>query len=184
MRAEGDCNNTAAVNTLVTVKDPSTDPTSITITNDNTCQGTAKTLTVVGGSLGTGADWYWYSDAAFTVSEGSGASISVDPAVSTTYYVRAEGDCNNTAAVNARCDRESLRRIPSITITNDNTCQGTAKTPRRLWVAAWVRAPTGTGTRMPGSALLKARAHPSVWIHRQAQPTMCQAEETATTQRR
>ncbi|MEZ5069675.1 MAG: hypothetical protein R2751_01575 [Bacteroidales bacterium] len=49
--------------------------TSINVTNDNTCQGTAKTLTVV-GSLGTGADWYWYSDAAFTVS-GNGASISV-----------------------------------------------------------------------------------------------------------
>ncbi|MEZ5069680.1 MAG: hypothetical protein R2751_01600 [Bacteroidales bacterium] len=45
------------MNALVTVKDPSTDPTSITITNDNTC-GAAKTLTVVGGSLGTGADWY------------------------------------------------------------------------------------------------------------------------------
>ncbi|MEZ5069678.1 MAG: hypothetical protein R2751_01590 [Bacteroidales bacterium] len=54
-------------------------PTASTITNDNTCQGAAKTLTVVGGSRpGAGADWYWYSDAAFTVSEGSGASISVD----------------------------------------------------------------------------------------------------------
>ncbi|MEZ5069677.1 MAG: hypothetical protein R2751_01585 [Bacteroidales bacterium] len=100
VRAEGH-SNTAAVNALVTVKDPSTDPTNITITNDNTCQGTAKTLTVVGGSLGTGADWYWYSDAGFSVAEGSGASISVDPATSTTYYVRAEGDCNATAAVNA-----------------------------------------------------------------------------------
>ncbi|MEZ5069672.1 MAG: hypothetical protein R2751_01560 [Bacteroidales bacterium] len=129
VRAEGDCNNTAAVNALVTVKDPSTDPTSITITNDNTCQGTAKTLTVVGGSLGTGADWYWYSDAAFTVSEGSGASISVDPATSTTYYVRAEGDCNNTAAVNALVTVKDPSTDPtSITITNDNTCQGTAKT--------------------------------------------------------
>ncbi|MEZ5069681.1 MAG: gliding motility-associated C-terminal domain-containing protein [Bacteroidales bacterium] len=114
---------------LVTVKDPSTDPTSITITNDNTCQGTAKTLTVVGGSLGTGADWYWYSDAGFSVAEGSGASISVDPATSTTYYVRAEGDCNSTAAVNALVTvwQESLDPTGT-TISTDNTCQGTAKT--------------------------------------------------------
>ncbi|MEZ5069674.1 MAG: hypothetical protein R2751_01570 [Bacteroidales bacterium] len=117
------------MNALVTVKDPSTDPTSITITNDNTCQGTAKTLTVVGGSLGTGADWYWYSDAGFSVAEGTGASISVDPATSTTYYVRAEGDCNNTAAVNALVTVKDPADPTSIsTITNDNTCQGTAKT--------------------------------------------------------
>ena len=37
---------------------------------------------------------------ALTVSAGSGASITVSPAVTTTYYVRAEGDCNNSATVN------------------------------------------------------------------------------------
>ncbi|MCP4369002.1 MAG: hypothetical protein GY797_12940 [Deltaproteobacteria bacterium] len=77
----------------------STDPTSVTVTNDNTCQGTSKNLTVVGGSLGDGATWEWYSDAGFSTLVGTGVTISVDPATSTTYYVRAEGDCNNTAAV-------------------------------------------------------------------------------------
>ncbi|MCK5134446.1 MAG: gliding motility-associated C-terminal domain-containing protein, partial [Bacteroidales bacterium] len=129
VRAEGDCNTTSSVNQLVTVRVPSTDPSGITITNDNTCVGTSKDLTVAGGSLGDGADWYWYSDAAFTVSEGTGLSISVDPAVSTTYYVRAEGDCNNTNAVNQLV----TVRLPStdptgISITNDNTCEGTNKT--------------------------------------------------------
>ncbi|MEZ5069676.1 MAG: hypothetical protein R2751_01580 [Bacteroidales bacterium] len=91
---------------------------------------------------------YWYSDAAFTVSEGSGASISVDPAVSTTYYVRAEGDCNNTAAVNALVTVKDPSTDPtSITITNDNTCQGTAKTLTVVG-GSRLRAPTGTGTRM------------------------------------
>ncbi|MCP4369839.1 MAG: hypothetical protein GY797_17245, partial [Deltaproteobacteria bacterium] len=128
VRAEGDCNNTAAVNQLVTVRVPSTDPTGTTITNDNTCIGTSKVLSVVGGTLGDGATWEWYSDAGFTTSEGSGVSITVDPVVSTTYYVRAEGDCNNTAAVNQLV----TVRVPSTdptgtTITNDNTCEGTGK---------------------------------------------------------
>ncbi len=87
-----------------------------------------KTLTVQGGSLGDGATWEWYSDAGFTVSEGSGISIVVDPAASTTYYVRAEGDCNNTNAVSQLV----TVRVPStdptgISITNDNTCEGTGK---------------------------------------------------------
>ena len=84
---------------LVTVRVPSTDPTGISITNDDECVGVSKVLTVQGGSLGDGATWEWYTDAGFTSSAGSGLSISVDPLVSTTYYVRAEGDCNNSNAV-------------------------------------------------------------------------------------
>jgi len=99
VRAEGDCNTTASVSQLVTVQTSSTDPTGISVTNDNTCEGTSKTLTVIGGSLGDGADWYWSADPAFGSSAGTGVSIVVDPAVSTTYYVRAEGDCNTTASV-------------------------------------------------------------------------------------
>ncbi len=128
VRAEGDCNNTNAVSRLVTVRVPSIAPTGINLTNDNTCPGTSKVLTVVGGSLGDGASWEWYTDAGFTASAGSGLSITVDPLVSTTYYVRAEGDCNNTNAVS----RLVTVLVPSIaptgiTLTNDNTCSGTSK---------------------------------------------------------
>ncbi len=77
-------------------------PTAINVINNNTCQGTSKTLTVTGGSLGSGASWKWYLDAAYTVSAGpDGVTLTVDPAVTTTYYVRAEGDCNTTSGVNA-----------------------------------------------------------------------------------
>ncbi len=73
VRAEGDCNNTTSVSQLVTVRVPSTDPTGVSLTNDNTCSGTSKVLTVLGGSLGDGADWYWYSDAAL-LGTGSGSA--------------------------------------------------------------------------------------------------------------
>ena len=128
VRAEGDCNNTNAVSQLVTVRVPSTDPTGISLTNDNTCFGTSKVLTVLGGSLGDGADWYWYSDAALTALVGTGGSVTVDPLVNTTYYVRAQGDCNNSNAVNQLV----TVRVPStdptgISIVGDNSCSGTSK---------------------------------------------------------
>jgi len=77
--------------TVINLNSVSAVPTGFTIANDNTCQGTGKMLTVVGGSLGTAADWNWYTDPGFTISAGLGSSISVDPAANTTYYVRAEG---------------------------------------------------------------------------------------------
>jgi gliding motility-associated-like protein len=129
VRAEGDCGNSAAVSAVVTVKVPSTDPTGITVTNDNSCPGVSKDLTVVGGSLGTGATWEWYSDAVFSVPAGTGVTITVDPAVTTTYYVRAEGDCGNSAAVSTVVTVPTASTDPTgIDLTNDNTCQGDAKT--------------------------------------------------------
>ena len=128
VRAEGDCNTTTGVSAVVTVKVASTAPTGITVTNDNTCAGTSKTLTVTGGSLGTGASWEWYTDAGFTLPAGSGVTITVDPATTTTYYVRAEGDCNTTTGVSAVVTVKVASTAPTgITVTNDNTCQGTSK---------------------------------------------------------
>jgi hypothetical protein len=90
-------------------------PTGIDVTNNNTCQGVSKTLTVTGGSLGTGASWKWYLDAAFTVPAGpDGITLTVDPAVTTTYYVRAEGDCNATSGVSAVVTVEEIT-APAIT---------------------------------------------------------------------
>jgi len=129
VRFEGTCNTTSAVSVIVSISTASTDPTGITITNDATCAGTSKTLTVTGGSLGTNADWNWSTDAAFGMSAGTGASITVDPATTTTYYVRAEGDCNTTASVNTAVTVSTASTDPTgITITNDATCAGTSKT--------------------------------------------------------
>ena len=74
-----------------------------TICNDGTTSNI--TLTQTGGSLGTGAKWYWYTNASFgssyliDSSAAANASITVAaPTATTTYYVRAEGAslCSNT----------------------------------------------------------------------------------------
>ena len=95
------CTITDSIEVLFTAT-ASTAPTGIGVTNNNTCQGVSKTLTVTGGSLGTGASWRWYLDAAYTIPAGpDGITLTVDPAITTTYYVRAEGDCNTTSGVSA-----------------------------------------------------------------------------------
>ncbi len=75
---------------------PSVAPTGITVLNNNTCNSTSKTLTVTGGSIGTAAAWRWYVGSCGGAFVGTGASIVVNPATTTTYYVRAEGACNVT----------------------------------------------------------------------------------------
>ncbi len=90
---------TATSNTisLIVSGTPSVAPTGITILNNNTCQGTSKTLSVTGGSIGTGGSWNWYTGSCGGSNVGTGSSIVVNPSITTTYYVRAEGTCNTTS---------------------------------------------------------------------------------------
>ncbi|MFC2126031.1 hypothetical protein ACFLU5_14610 [Bacteroidota bacterium] len=80
----------------VTGKTYSTAPTSASANPSSICSGNSTVLSVSGGSLGTGASWEWYSGSCGGTHVGSGSSITVSPTSTTTYYVRAEGECNNT----------------------------------------------------------------------------------------
>src|SRR6185295_3105340 len=61
------------------------------------CSGETIELYVNGGSLGLNADWVWYTDGCGVGSvAGTGETLSVSPTANTTYWVRAEGTCNNT----------------------------------------------------------------------------------------
>jgi len=101
VRAEGDCNVTNCASTTVTVRAISTDPVSASSNApvNGICIGGTVTLTVSGGTLGTGANWTWYEDGCGTgTSIGTGSSITITPPFEGlhNYYVRAEGPCNNT----------------------------------------------------------------------------------------
>jgi hypothetical protein len=92
----------------LTGKAPSVAAGSVTKNKNNICPGISVTLTKVGGTLGTNASWKWYTGGCATTLAGTGSSIIVTPAITTTYYLRAEGDCNTTACVlvtvNISCD--------------------------------------------------------------------------------
>jgi uncharacterized repeat protein (TIGR02543 family) len=80
----------------LTIQNPSTAPTSITSSVAFATAGVNFTLSVNGGSLGTGATWQWYTGSCGGTLIGTGASISVSQNANTTYFVRAEGTCNTT----------------------------------------------------------------------------------------
>ena len=72
-------------------------PASATKNKNNICPGISVSLGITGGTLGTNASWRWYSGSCAGTLVGTGSTINVTPSVTTTYYVRAEGDCNTTA---------------------------------------------------------------------------------------
>jgi hypothetical protein len=95
------CNKQMPGTVTVNLKTTSTDPTSISGVLA-VAPGVSTTLSLVGGSLGTGASWRWYAGGCGSgASIGSGTSIVVSPSSATTYFVRAEGDCNNSNCASA-----------------------------------------------------------------------------------
>jgi alpha-tubulin suppressor-like RCC1 family protein len=99
VRAEGTCGSSTAASVTVTVNTASTAPTGASANPASICLGGSSTLSIAGGSLGTGASWKWYTNAGCTTPAAvDPTSGNVTPASTTTYYVRAEGTCGNTTA--------------------------------------------------------------------------------------
>ena len=71
---------------------------AITLMPGTYCPNTDITLSAAGGTSGAGAVINWYSGANGTGTLlGTGGSVVVAPTATTTYYVRREGLCNNSA---------------------------------------------------------------------------------------
>ncbi|MCH8330246.1 MAG: T9SS type A sorting domain-containing protein, partial [Bacteroidetes bacterium] len=96
VRGEGDCASSVCVSKEITLETLSNPATSIDASADSVCPGVAVTLEPLGGTLGTGASWGWYEDSCGANQIGSGDTLKYFPSAETTYYVRAEGNCNVT----------------------------------------------------------------------------------------
>ena len=90
------CNNSSCISIDIVLATSSNDPISITTSDTIVCQNNNVILDVVGGSLGTGAQWNWYDDVCGGNLVGQGSTLNVNPTSTTTYSLRAEGYCNNT----------------------------------------------------------------------------------------
>ncbi|MFC2081452.1 T9SS type A sorting domain-containing protein [Bacteroidota bacterium] len=95
-RTSGHCLPSSCYSEELVVRTESVQASSISATANNTCPGTATTLTVQGGSLGYGASWRWYIG---TTQYATGVSYTPSPTSTTTYTVKAVGTCNTTAGV-------------------------------------------------------------------------------------
>lgn len=63
------------------------------------CPNTNVVLTATGGSLGTGANWYWYANDPNSAPVHVGNPYTPSVGTTTTYYVKASGTCNETASI-------------------------------------------------------------------------------------
>lgn len=99
VRAEGKLNTTGCAKITVAVHGKSLDPTSITTSTITICEGQSVSLSVKGGKLSGDATWQWYAGVCGGSAVASGASVSLRPYSTTTYYVRGEGVCNNTNCI-------------------------------------------------------------------------------------
>jgi hypothetical protein len=93
------CSSLTRTPVSVNVETSSVMPTALTSSLGNCGDGiTPTTLSIVGGTLGTNADWKWYTGSCGGNLVGSGPSLVVTPTVTTTYYLRSEstGPCPAT----------------------------------------------------------------------------------------
>ena len=96
--------NAAGCDSIVTlnleIKVSSVHASNVLSSDSIICENNALFLNVDGGILGTNAEWVWYKDSCTGNSIGSGLSIVVNQSSTTSYFVRAEGDCNITLCEN------------------------------------------------------------------------------------
>ncbi len=116
----------------VTINASSSAPTSIS-GNTTICNGGNTTLSVSGGSVGTGSSVKWYAGGCGSgTAVGTGASILVAPTSTTTYYARYEDPApcsSNTACLSTTVTVNTASTAPtSITGGGATICQGSGVT--------------------------------------------------------
>ncbi|WP_370637867.1 T9SS sorting signal type C domain-containing protein [Flavobacterium wongokense] len=127
VRYSGTCNTTTCASQLVTVNTPSVAPTGITGTT-TICNGNSTTLTISGGTSGTGASVQWFTGSCGGTSAGTGNSITVSPSTNTTYYVRYSGSCNTTACASQLVTVNTPSVAPTGIAGTTTICNGNSTT--------------------------------------------------------
>ena len=127
VRYESACGVTDAVSVKVNIKNLSTEPVNAASDRDGFCPGDGSiVLSYSGGTLGNGAEAFWYTDTLFTELIGTGNDVTISaPESNIIYYVRFEGDCNVTqpAKISVNTTIESVRPDTAY-IDKDSVCAG------------------------------------------------------------
>lgn len=121
--AQNGCGNSDTIYNTVTVNSKSIIADSISASTNNICPGDNVTLTIHGGTLGTGATWNWYKGACNGEFIGTGNTLAVNPSQTTQYFAKGTGECNTTLCVSKTIVVEELPSAISSIIGNTNVCQ-------------------------------------------------------------
>ncbi len=146
----------ARVPVVVTVNSLSTQPSSIAGTT-TICAGGTTTLTQIGGALGTGAAYQWFSGGCASTSVGTGNSIIVAPTATTTYFVRAAGTCNTTNCTSFTVFVDQFTTANAG--PNQTVCSSSASLAGNLPTTG-----TGVWTVVGGSGTITSPSNPSTTV--------------------
>lgn len=123
---KGACNTTTCSSVTVNINSLSVAPTGATGTT-TICAGASTMLTVAGGTMGTGAVVEWFTASCGGTNAGTGASITVSPTTTTTYYVRYNGTCNTTTCGTVTVTVNPLHTVTLSSGSNTQTvCENVA----------------------------------------------------------
>ena len=115
----------------VTVNVRSTNPTSASASSVSLCNGQSTTLTLNGGSGGTGAVIKWYAETCGGTFVGSNNDLSVSPTATTTYYGRYEDPApcgDNTSCASVTVTVKPLTANLKVYLEGPWICYGTSMT--------------------------------------------------------
>ncbi len=117
VRAKGVTNTTDCIAFTVDVVDASTAPVSI-LGNSVLCEGETLQLSVNGGNLASDAKWVWYRDGKKSTDRvGEGNQYSATVKYSSTYFLRGEGYCGNTAFLELSTNVKKLSDVSRANIS-------------------------------------------------------------------
>jgi hypothetical protein len=102
--------NTSGVTQAVSINQLSVAPTGAT-GNTTICSGGSTTLTVTGGTKGTGAVTEWFTGSCGSTVLFTGDAYTVSPTTNTTYFVRYNGTCNTTTCATVTVNISSTNTI-------------------------------------------------------------------------
>lgn len=122
------CGSSSPSCLAVSIASPSVAPTSANATPNPICPSIPTTLSVGGGSLGVGASWNWYTGSCGGTLIGTGSSLVVSPASSTTYFVGAVGTCNVTACASVLVSVSGITPLPATPSGSSSVCDGSTQT--------------------------------------------------------
>ncbi len=125
VQAYNACGSSLNISSLsIDVQTLSIAATGINLNTDSICPGDSVILSVEGGFPGSGASWKWYLDDLCTIPAGpEGLTLTVNPVVNTSYWLRAEGLCNNTATVSATVNmKEAPVQADAVNVDRPSVC--------------------------------------------------------------
>ncbi len=153
---------TSGLTKLITVNTPSAAPSSIT--GANICAGGTTTLTAVGATLGTGANYQWGTGSVVGTSPIVGATsstLTVTPGSSTTYWVQVQNTASPCTATTGGLTKLITVNTPSAapsSVTGADICAGGTTTLTALGATLGTSAnyQWGTGSVVGTSPIVGA----------------------------